>query len=477
MVEKPEVLMINFILYALKRFRGCFSHESTWIVFCMAVLGFIGMNEMTGVTSLCRFWGLGESGYNMFLHFFRYSTAWSLAGVVQCWWEFVISQNKLVSINGRIVLQGDHTYVPKDGRRMPGVVTMRQESETQNKPSYFRGHCWGAITGLAGSLCAPFGIPLELKIHQGFVHIGKKKDKKNAITLGPRIVQMALKFCLERGKMCIFTLDAFFPSASVFRLANSVWSFEARKPVISLIVKAKKNFVAFYEAEQNESGRGRKKKYGEKVYLTEVFDHMYLFKKTKCSIYGKMEEVYVLAENFLWRPTGDFVRFVFAYTSRGPIVLMSNDLEMDALIALQLYCARTRIETTFDMLKNLIGAFKYRFWSKALPLHSRKPLKNDGLKGPAPIDVPKVEKCWIGIEKLAMTAAIALGLLQLVSIKFHKTIWNHFGAYLRTRSRDIPSERTVKYVLSGFLRDIMMKVAFRGIVAKIQRRILHSNLN
>ncbi|MDM8538562.1 sigma factor-like helix-turn-helix DNA-binding protein, partial [Desulfobacterales bacterium HSG17] len=43
----------------------------------------------------------------------------------------------------------------------PGVVTLRQQSETQSKPSYFRGHCW-AVTGLViGSMAAPYCLPLD----------------------------------------------------------------------------------------------------------------------------------------------------------------------------------------------------------------------------------------------------------------------------------------------------------------------------
>ncbi len=168
--------MISFLIHALKKFRNCFSHESTWVVFCLVILGFIGSPEMIGVTSFCRFWGVDKSGYNMFLNFFR-STAWSLSTIITCWGNFVLAQDKQITVDGRIVLQGDHTYVPKDGRRMPGVVTLRQDSETQSKPSYFRGHCWGAIVGLVGSLSAPFGIPLDVAIHQGFVHINKKKIK------------------------------------------------------------------------------------------------------------------------------------------------------------------------------------------------------------------------------------------------------------------------------------------------------------
>ena len=101
--------MINFVLHALKGFRGCFSRNKPWIVFCMAIIGFIGAPEMVGVTSLCRFWGLGENGYDMFINFFR-SSAWSLGNVVACWQAFVVSQKKLVTINGRVVLQGDHTW-------------------------------------------------------------------------------------------------------------------------------------------------------------------------------------------------------------------------------------------------------------------------------------------------------------------------------------------------------------------------------
>ena len=71
-----------------------------------------------------------------------------------------------------------------------------------------------------------------------------------------------------------------------------------------------------------------------------------------------------------------------------------------------------------------------------------------------------------------MIGAIALGLLQMVSIKFGGTVWKYFDSYLRTRSRGIPSARTVKRVLSGFLPGIFSKVASSGIIREIQERIL-----
>ncbi|KPA09448.1 conserved hypothetical protein, membrane, partial [Candidatus Magnetomorum sp. HK-1] len=168
--------MISFICKTLQSFRFIFSRSTTWILFCSVVLGFIGANEMVGVTSFCRFYCVDERGYNAFIHFFRCSS-WSLAAVTLHWEMFVILQNKAVLNGERVIMLGDHTYVPKDGRRMPGVVTLRQNSETQSKPSYFRGHCWGAIGLLVGSFTTPFCLPLNLSLHQGHVHIGTGKTK------------------------------------------------------------------------------------------------------------------------------------------------------------------------------------------------------------------------------------------------------------------------------------------------------------
>jgi len=134
--------MLTFLYRALHSFRPVFSRHRTWLLFFMVVLGFIGATEMIGVTSFCRFWGLGESAYHAFLNFFR-SEAYSLPVLVQHWITFVLNQGNSIQFHDRVVLLGDHTYVPKDGRKMPGVVTLHQNSETQSKPSYFRGHCWG----------------------------------------------------------------------------------------------------------------------------------------------------------------------------------------------------------------------------------------------------------------------------------------------------------------------------------------------
>jgi len=436
----------------------------------------MGDNNIIGISSFCRFWGFGESAYHSVLHFFR-SSAFSQNLLLSYWGVFVLSQKVSVKINDRVVLLGDHTYAPKDGGRMPGVVSIHQESETQTKPSYFRGHCWGAIGQLIGSLSAPFCIPISLGLHQGFIHIGQDdKTEENKATLGTRIVRMAIDFAVTHETACVLVLDAFFPCAAVFNLASSVWSVSLRQPMVTIIVRAKKSYAAYFEPEESEVRHaGRPPKYGEKVKIMEMFDQLHLFSKVTCRIYNKAEEVLILSADLLWRPTGSLIRFVFAVTSRGPIVLMCGDLTMNPVAVLELYCLRIRVESMFDMLKNLIGAFRYRFWSKNMPLHSRKPKKNKSLKAPAAESLKSVNLCWESYERFVMLGAISLGLLQLLSLRFSDKIWEQSDAFLRTRSRILPSERTVRYVIANLLITNYRNLAPDAILQKIRERFSRKN--
>lgn len=458
--------MISFIFKTLQSFRTLFSRTTTWLMFCAVVLGFIGATDMIGISSFCRFYSVDETAYNAFLHFFRYSS-WSLTAISLHWEAFVLSQNKSVFNDGRIIMLGDHTYVPKDGRRMPGVLTLHQNSETQSKPSYFRGHCWGTIGLLIGSLSTPFCLPINLSLHQGQVHIGEVKNEKKD-TLVTRIIQTALDISIRNGIPGILILDAYFPAGVAFKLSNSVWSIALKQPLMTLIIRAKKNYVAYLPADNNKNkGPGRPKKYGEKIKLMEVFDQEQLFQKVACTIYDKTEEVLILTSDLFWKPSCSLIRFVFVVTSRGPIVLMCSDLTMSPITAIELYCKRVRIETMIDMLKNLLGAFRYRFWTKKLPSESRRPKKNKKLKSPPADCLATIKKCWNAYERFAMLGAISLGLLQLISLNFSESIWNNFSSFLRTRSRAIPSERTAKIVVSNLLVMNFRSFAPTGILLKI----------
>ncbi len=124
----------------------------------------------------------------------------------------------------------------------------------------------------------------------------------------------------------------------------------------------------------------------------------------------------------------------------------------------------------FDMLKNLIGAFRYRFWRKKIEASSRKPQKNSRLVSPAPANLPGVRQCWDAYERFVMLGAMALGLLQLTALRYTNEVWCRFDGFLRTRSRLLPSERTVKYVLSRLLVINYLSLAPSAILREIRKR-------
>lgn len=385
--------------------------------------------------------------------FFR-AQSYSTDRLCAAWQRFVLSQSLAFEGAGRLVLLGDHTSVVKDGGRMPGVVSLRETSETQSKPAYFRGQCWGAIGLLVGSFSQCFCLPLNLRLHQGFQHLGMADDATDKPSMGERIVQMGLAFAYTHNRPVWLVLDAFFSTRSVFWLAFSVLSLETRQPLVQIVTRAKKNYVAYWPAGAKPTGkRGARRRYGNKVVLSEVFEHRYLFRAVEVEVYGKTETVLLLSRCLLWKPLGWKypLQFIWAITSHGPIVLMCSDLDVPPATVLRLYCARTRIETLFATLKQRIGVFQFHFWSGYLPRHSRRPFSNRFLKRPPPENLDQVKACWQAMERFVLCGCIATGLLQWFSLKYHSSLWDKNVLYLRTRSRELPSENTVRQMLAPWL--------------------------
>ena len=114
-----------------------------------------------------------------------------------------------------------------------------------------------------------------------------------------------------------------------------------QKPRVNPPIFAANNTVGYFPAPLKPAGRpGRQAFYGEKVHLQECFNYPHLFETVSCQVYGKTESIQVMSLTLLWRPIADYVLFVLAVTSKGPIILMSSDLELLAVNAIELYCAR-----------------------------------------------------------------------------------------------------------------------------------------
>jgi len=148
--------------------RPAFSRQATHCWFVVVFVGFILRTDNFGVSSIIRALGLSPESYTCLLHFFH-STAWNVEETMTIWWQWLVKKNVAHCINDRLVLVGDHTKTPKDGRKMPAVSTLHQDSETGSKPSYFRGHHWGCIGILVQACDKYFAVPLWANIQDSTV--------------------------------------------------------------------------------------------------------------------------------------------------------------------------------------------------------------------------------------------------------------------------------------------------------------------
>ena len=117
---------------------------------------------------------------------------------------------------------GDGIKVGKEGRKMPGVKRLHQESEDVSKPEWIRGHYFNALSVLVGAGKACFALPLVLRLDDGI----KSKPTQTAEVKGNKKVKTSLvtkmaDLCVtyaEAGSYVI--LDAYFacePVLKVFR--------------------------------------------------------------------------------------------------------------------------------------------------------------------------------------------------------------------------------------------------------------------
>lgn len=452
-------------------FKSSFSREATYYWFILVMIGLLVRGDHYGVSSIVRWLSLVPESYWNILHFFN-SSGCSLSGILMCWWSYCFQESSCLKLQGRYVLIGDHTNQPKEGRRMPGVVTIHQNSETSSKPGYFRGHVWGFLGLVLEKGQKHFSVPLWAELNM------EERNSKGAQSMGTRIIQNGISIA-EQMNCCIYlVLDAFFATGPVFLMTASVMSTAIGVPWVHVVTRAKKNVVAYEDPLPDPPGkRGRRRKYGKKIKLVNVFKEMEnKFSPLECFIYGHTEAVKILCLDLLWKPIKTKLRFVLAITSRGPIILMCTDLSLSPSYVLELYCRRSAIENSFHMLKNLIGGLYYRFWSKLIEKSSRRPKKNKSVPD-IHKNVPEesLKNKLAAIEMFVNFSAILLGILQILAIRYPKQIWKHNTYWLRTYSNDIPSEYIVKGVLTQTIFKNLCKVSSHAIYGLIRSRQFETN--
>jgi hypothetical protein len=271
-------------------------------------------------------------------------------------------------------------------------------------------------------------------------------DAQAKVSVTSLMAAMAAAVVSALGKRCLLVLDAYFAVGPVFAILKQVRD-DAGRRLVHIVTRAKSNVVAFSDAPPKTGGRGRPRTYGDKLKLIELFDTQNLrFEQVNIELYGQLKQVSFLCLDLFWRPVAEKVRFVLVAAGAERFILVGSDLTLSPRDMILAYSYRFKIEVSFKVLKHLMGAFFYRFWTHAWPRIGKATQSdlsgvNDGRRQNLIAEVADA------IEAFVNFGCIATGILQILALNFHETIWCRYLGWLRTVSSTVPSEEVVKSVI------------------------------
>lgn len=353
----------------------------------------------------------------------------NLDALTACWVRLCLILFNPFQVGSRIVCFADGIRAPKEGKRMPAVKLLHQQSENNTKPEYIMDHSLQAISLLVN---APTGrvaaVLLTSRIHEGLVF-----SNRDARTLLDKLVAPLFSITCVWDRQVLLVADAYYASGKVISALLSKGHH--------LVTRAKSNAVAYRPVIAAEPlGKGRPRIYGDKVSLKDTA----AFTSAPSTVYGENDvTVCYRCVDLIWRPVGHLVRFVIVHHPvRGTIFLLSTDLSLAPLEILQLYGYRFKIELGFRQAVHVLGTYAYHFWMAGM-----RPLRRgDGdqyLHHTSDAYRAAIRRKLRAYYVHVQLGCIAQGLLQHLSLNFTAEVWRNFRSWLRTMNPALPPSELV----------------------------------
>ena len=436
-----------FINEILMTFMFDFKRDKTFWWFIPVVIGLMLRTDVLGVTSVIRFLDLNPNGYWNLVHFFH-STAWAVETLTKTWIKVVEKADVLIKIDGKILLLGDGIKAAGETSRTPCAKKIHQESGDTSKPEHIRGHLFGSLGLVIGNAAKLVCLPITMRIHDGCKPILEWTESEYAkdshVT---RLVREACKASFVLKQQAFLIMDRYFLSVPALKTIEQE-AAKSGSSYITLITAAKDDPAVYERPVPGPLGRHPKK--GKKFHLKELFStRAAQFTEAEVCLYGIKQKVKYLCVDALWgEQLYQTLHFVLVkYDGCIEKILVCTDITVSPVRIIELYSYRFKIEAAFRAFTQVIHGFGFHFWSSYVPLSKRFQTAKDTVENLAQITVSyqreKIISAFNAIEGFVMFSCIALGILQLCSIKFTDVLRKFPWRWLRTYTNIVPSEDTV----------------------------------
>ena len=430
---------------AIVQLRPAFSRERSFLWFALCVAGLCVRSDNLGVTSIVRALSLDGSRYYHSLLRCCHSKAIKLNVLGPLWTRTVLRLfgDRIERINARPVVLIDGKKTAKEGRKMPGVKSLHQESDSNTKPAYIMGHSCQSASVLARADETLFAVPLDIKIHEGLIF--SNRDKR---TLLDKMVALVRDLQIEEP--CYVVGDRYYANGKMVKGLLDQGHH--------LVTRAKSNAVANHLPPERPAkpGPGRPRKYGDTVKLSSLYSTLPA-QRIASPVYGeKNVTVVVRTIDLLWEPAGRVVRFVLVdHPSRGRMTLLSTDLTLDVSDIIRLYGLRFKIELAYKQAAHVIGTFDYHFWMMDMrPLRRRN--GNQYMHRMTEKYRRSIRRKLHAYHVFMFMGVVSQGLMQYLSACCNELVWSCFGSWLRTIRKGVaPSEMVVKMSMRNTMNEFL----------------------